>query len=41
MLFRSLQSALATLKPGDKVRIRLSRNGTQSTVTATLGTLTG
>ena len=37
----ALQSALATLKPGDKVRIRLSRNGTQSTVTATLGTLTG
>jgi len=36
-----LQSVLAGLKPGDQVRVRLSRNGTQSTVTATLGTLTG
>jgi putative serine protease PepD len=36
-----LQSALAGLKPGDQVRVRLSRNGTKSTVTATLGTLTG
>jgi putative serine protease PepD len=37
----ALQSALATLKPGEKVQIRLARDGTQSTVTATLGTLTG
>jgi putative serine protease PepD len=36
-----LQSVLAGLRPGDQVRVRLSRNGTQSTVTATLGTLTG
>ena len=28
------------LKPGDQVRIRLSRDGTHSTVTATLGALT-
>ena len=36
----TLQSVLAALKPGDQVRVRLSRDGTQSTVTATLGTLT-
>jgi putative serine protease PepD len=36
----ALQSVLATLKPGDEVRVRLSRDGTQSTVTATLGALT-
>ena len=37
----ALQSALATHKPGDQVRVRLSRDGSQHTVTATLGTLTG
>ena len=36
----ALQSVLAALKPGDQVRVRLSRDGTQSTVTATLGALT-
>jgi S1-C subfamily serine protease len=35
-----LQSVLAALKPGTQVRVRLSRDGTQSTVTATLGALT-
>jgi S1-C subfamily serine protease len=37
----ALQSVLAGLKPGDQVRVRLSRDGTKSTVTATVGTLTG
>jgi len=37
----ALQSVLATLKPGDQVRVRLSRAGSQRTVTATLGSLTG
>lgn len=37
----ALQSVLATLKPGDQVPVRLSRDGTQRTVTVTLGTLTG
>jgi S1-C subfamily serine protease len=32
--------ALATQKPGDRVPVRISRNGTQSTVTVTLGSLT-
>ena len=36
----ALQSVLAALKPGNQVRVRLSRDGTQSTVTATLGALT-
>jgi S1-C subfamily serine protease len=36
----ALQSVLATHKPGDRVPVRLSRNGTQSTVTVTLGSLT-
>jgi putative serine protease PepD len=36
----ALSSVLATKKPGDQVQVRLSRNGTQSTVTVTLGTLT-
>jgi S1-C subfamily serine protease len=36
----ALQSVLATHKPGDQVPVRLSRNGTQSTVTVTLGSLT-
>jgi putative serine protease PepD len=36
----ALQSVLATHKPGDQVQVRLSRNGSQSTVTVTLGTLT-
>ena len=36
----ALQSVLAALKPGDQVRVRLSRDGTHSTVTATLGALT-
>jgi S1-C subfamily serine protease len=37
----ALQSVLATRKPGDQVQVRISRDGTQSTVTVTLGTLTG
>ena len=37
----ALQSVLATLKPGDQVRVRLSRDGSQRTVTSTLGSLTG
>jgi len=37
----ALQSVLATLKPGDQVQVRLSRDGSQRTVTATLGSLTG
>ena len=36
----ALQSVLAALNPGDQVRVRLSRDGTQSTVTATVGALT-
>ena len=36
----ALQSVLATQKPGDRVPVRISRNGTQSTVTVTLGSLT-
>ena len=36
----ALASAIAPHKPGDQVEVRLSRNGTQSTVTVTLGTLT-
>jgi len=36
----ALQSVLAILNPGDQVRVRLSRDGTQSTVIATLGALT-
>jgi putative serine protease PepD len=37
----ALQEVLATRKPGDKVEVSLSRGGTQSTVVATLGALTG
>ena len=36
----ALQSVIAAHKPGDQVKVRLSRNGSQSTVTVTLGTLT-
>ena len=36
----ALQSVLATQKPGDRVPVRISRNGTQSTATVTLGSLT-
>lgn len=36
----ALQSVLAAHKPGDRVRARLSRDGTESTVTVTLGSLT-
>jgi len=36
----ALQSVLAAVKPGDQVRVRLSRDGTQRTVTATVGALT-
>ncbi len=37
----ALQSVVATHKPGDQVQVRISRNGTESTVTVTLGNLTG
>jgi putative serine protease PepD len=37
----ALQSVIATHKPGDQVQVRISRNGTQRTVTVTLGNLTG
>jgi S1-C subfamily serine protease len=36
----ALQSVLAAHKPGDRVQARLSRNGTESTVLVTLGSLT-
>ena len=36
----ALQSVLAAHKPGDRVQARVSRNGTESTVLVTLGTLT-
>jgi putative serine protease PepD len=36
----ALQSVLAARKPGDRVQARLSRDGTTSTVTVTLGSLT-
>jgi S1-C subfamily serine protease len=36
----ALQSVLAAHKPGDRVQARVSRNGTQSTVQLTLGSLT-
>ncbi len=36
----ALQAVLAAHKPGDRVQARLTRNGTTSTVTVTLGTLT-
>jgi putative serine protease PepD len=36
----ALQSVLAAHKPGDRVQARISRDGTTSTVTVTLGTLT-
>jgi putative serine protease PepD len=36
----ALQSVLAGHKPGDRVQARLTRNGTASTVTVTLGSLT-
>jgi putative serine protease PepD len=36
----ALQSVLAARKPGDRVQARLSRDGTVSTVTVTLGSLT-
>jgi putative serine protease PepD len=35
-----LQSVLATHKPGDRVQARVSRDGTTSTVTVALGSLT-
>jgi len=37
----ALQSVLAARKPGDRVQARLSRDGATSTVTVTLGSLTG
>lgn len=37
----ALQSVLAARKPGDRVQAVLLRNGAQSTVTVTLGSLTG
>ena len=37
----ALQSVLAAHKPGDRVPVRISRDGTQSTVMVTLGSLTG
>ena len=36
----ALESVLAVHKPGDRVQARLSRNGTESTVPVTLGSLT-
>jgi S1-C subfamily serine protease len=36
----ALQSVLAAHRPGDRVQARVSRNGTESTVTVTLGSLT-
>ena len=36
----ALQSVLAAHKPGDRVQARVSRNGTESTVQLTLGSLT-
>jgi putative serine protease PepD len=36
----ALQSVLAAHKPGDRVQARVSRNGTESTVQVTLGSLT-
>jgi S1-C subfamily serine protease len=36
----ALQAALALHKPGDRVPVRLARNGSTSTVTVTLGSLT-
>ena len=36
----ALQSVLAARKPGDRVQARVSRDGTTSTVTVTLGSLT-
>jgi hypothetical protein len=36
----ALQSVLAAHKPGDRVSARISRDGTQSTVQLTLGSLT-
>ena len=36
----ALQSVLATHKPGDRIPARLSRNGTESTVQVTLGSIT-
>ena len=37
----ALQSVLAAHKPGDRVPARLSRNGTESTVQVTLGSIIG
>jgi S1-C subfamily serine protease len=37
----ALQSLLAAHKPGDRLQVRLSRNGIESTVQVTLGSLTG
>jgi S1-C subfamily serine protease len=36
----TLQSVLATHKPGDRVQARVARDGTQSTVQLTLSNLT-
>ena len=36
----ALQSVLAAHKPGDRVQAQLTRDGTETTVTVTLGTLT-
>jgi putative serine protease PepD len=36
----ALQSILAAHKPGDRVQAHVSRDGTASTVTVTLGSLT-
>jgi S1-C subfamily serine protease len=37
----ALQSVLAARKPGDRIPVLLSRNGTESTVQVTLGSITG
>jgi S1-C subfamily serine protease len=36
----ALTAVLATYRPGDRVQVRLSRHGTQHTLSVTLGTLT-
>ncbi|TVZ06586.1 hypothetical protein EAS64_04125 [Trebonia kvetii] len=36
----ALQSVLAAHKPGDRVQAQLTRDGTETTVTVILGTLT-
>lgn len=36
----ALQSVLVARKPGDRIEARLPRNGTESTIPVTLGSLT-